>query len=118
VDDPETSTHKIAYGFGAMIWKRTLEKAFHPNAAQDVLNLSDTVFAVLRTSVDQSERILCITNITSREQHITVDLSPLKLYSESLFDVLSEQTISTEGNTLSLRLPPYEVVWRDNRLRS
>ncbi len=111
VDDPETSTHKIAYGFGTMIWKRTLEKAFHPNAAQDVLNLSDTVFAVLRTSVDQSERILCITNVTSREQHITVDLSPLKLHSESLFDVLSEQALHPDGNTLNLKLAPYEVVW-------
>ena len=111
LDDPGTSTHKIAYGFGSMVLKRTREKAFHPNAPQHILNISDTVFAVLRTSVDQSERILCIINITSREQRITIDLSQLESNFESLFDVLSEQTLPMDGTILELKLPPYEVVW-------
>ncbi|EFK06276.1 alpha amylase, catalytic domain protein [delta proteobacterium NaphS2] len=111
LDDPDTSTHKIAYGFGTMVWRRTLEKAFHPNAAQHILNISDAVFAVLRTSVDQKERILCVINITSREQHITVDLSQLELHSKSWLDILSEQSFAAQGNTLTLKLSPYDVVW-------
>ena len=37
LDDPDTSTHKIAFGFGDMVARRTREKAFHPNAAQRIL---------------------------------------------------------------------------------
>ncbi|HKI48251.1 MAG TPA: alpha-glucosidase C-terminal domain-containing protein, partial [Desulfobacteria bacterium] len=110
LDDPDTATHKIAYGFGDMILKRTREKAFHPNAAQLILSISDAVFALLRTSVDQRERILCITNITSQEQRATVDLSTLELNSKSWLDVLSEQSVA-QGNVLALKLSPYEVVW-------
>ena len=111
LDDPDTSTHKIAYGFGDMILKRTREKAFHPNAAQLILNISDAVFAVLRTSLDEGERILCITNITAREQQVTVDLSQPGLQCKSWLDILTEKPFRTEGNALTLKLPPYEVVW-------
>ncbi|MCF8130095.1 MAG: sugar phosphorylase [Deltaproteobacteria bacterium] len=111
LDDPDTATHKIAYGFGDMILKRTREKAFHPNAAQLILSISDAVFALLRTSVGQTEQILCITNITSREQRATVDLSETGLHSETWLDVLSEKSFGSQGNTLALKLSPYEVVW-------
>ncbi len=111
VDDPSTAAHKIAYGFGAMIWKRTREKAFHPNGPQRILNISDAVFALLRTSVDQTEKILCITNITSREQQITVNLSELGLNPQSLLDILSEKSLAADGETLTLHLSPYQVVW-------
>ncbi len=111
LDDPNTATHKIAYGFGDMILKRTREKAFHPNAAQLILSISDAVFAVLRTSVDQTERILCITNVTSQEQRATVDLSTLELNSKSWLDFLSGQSFGAQGNVLTLKLSAYEVVW-------
>ena len=111
LDDPNTATHKIAYGFGDMILKRTREKAFHPNAPQRILNISDAVFTVLRTSVDQSERILCITNITPLEQRFTVDLSQLELNVESWVDILSGKSFRARGSAPTLTLSPYEVVW-------
>jgi len=38
---------------GKIIRARIREKAFHPNAAQQVLDISDKVFALVRTSVDK-----------------------------------------------------------------
>ena len=115
LDDPETSTHKIAYGFGDMILKRTHEKAFHPNAAQRVLQISDAVFALVRTSIDEKEEILCITNITAHDQRITVDLSAQGLNSKSWLDILSDRSFLAHQGTLSLNLSSYQAVWVKNR---
>ena len=115
LDDPDTSTHKIAFRFGDMVARRTREKAFHPNAAQRILQLSDNVFALVRTSIDEKEQILCITNITPREQHITVDMSTQGLTAVSWQDILSKQSLSANHGILSLKLSPYQVVWIKNR---
>jgi len=111
LDDPDTSTHKIAYGFGDMIAKRTREKAFHPNADQRILNLSDALFALVRTSIDEKEQILCITNITPRDQQVTMDLSSLELFSKSWLNILSDKPLSIGGSMMTLNLSPYQVVW-------
>ena len=111
LDDPDTSTHKIAYGFGDMTALRAREKAFHPNAEQRVLKVSDALFALVRTSIDEKEQIICVTNITSRDQQITIDLSEQGLNTRSWLDILSEHLFMADGNVLDLDLPPYQVLW-------
>jgi len=114
LDDPDTSTHKIAYGFGDMTALRAREKAFHPNAEQRVLKVSDALFALVRTSIDEKEQIICVTNITSRDQQITIDLSEQGLNTRSWLDILSEHLFMADGNVLDLDLPPYQVLWLKN----
>ena len=111
LDDPDTSTHKIAYGFGDMTALRAREKAFHPNAEQRVLKVSDALFALVRTSIDEKEQIICVTNITSRDQQITIDLSEQGLNTRSWLDILSEHLFMADGDVLDLDLPPYQVLW-------
>jgi len=111
LDDPDTSTHKIAYGFGEMTALRAREKAFHPNAEQRVLKVSDALFALVRTSIDEKEQILCVTNITSRDQQITIDLPEQGLNTRSWLDILSEHLFMADGDVLDLDLPPYQVLW-------
>ena len=115
LDDPDTSTHKIAYGFGDMTALRAREKAFHPNAEQRVLKVSDALFALVRTSIDEKEQIICVTNITSRDQQITIDLSEQGLNTRSWLDILSEHLFMADGDVLDLDLPPYQVLWLKNK---
>jgi len=115
LDDPDTSTHKIAYGFGDMIALRAREKAFNPNADQRILQISDALFALVRTSIDEKEQILCITNISSRDQQITIDLPEQGLIARSWLDILSERYFTAGGDTLILDLLPYQVVWAKNK---
>ena len=115
LDDPDTSTHKIAYGFGDMTALRAREKAFHPNAEQRVLKVSDALFALVRTSIDEKEQIICVTNITSRDQQITIDLPEQGLNTRSWLDILSEHLFMADGDVLDLDLPPYQVLWLKNK---
>ena len=111
LEDTTTPTHKIAYGFGIMVAKRTRERAFHPNALQRVMNISNAIFALVRTTVDEKEQILCITNITAKEQQIDLDLQKNQLPAGTWKDILSKAEIHSAGSILSLNLSPYQVIW-------
>ncbi|MFQ5787823.1 MAG: sugar phosphorylase, partial [Thermodesulfobacteriota bacterium] len=97
--------------YGSMIRKRINEKAFHPNAAQKILKISDSLFSLIRTSVDEKEIILAITNITDKKQHLEFDTSSVGLHVRSWRDVLSEKSFSSHKGRLSFDMRPYEVLW-------
>ena len=109
--DRGTSTLKIVSRFSDMLRKRSSEKAFHPNGPQRVLRLSDTLFSVLRTSVEGCEHILAITNITGHIQNATIDLGELDLGFHSWRDILAGKCINSHRNRLTLVLEPYEILW-------
>jgi len=118
LNDPETSTYKIAYGLGEMIEKRTREKCFHPSAPQEVLDISDSVFSVLRTSVDGREKIFCVTNVTSNTQSLKVDANRLHVEKGMQWkDVLTEKLYEDRDGFLAVDLEPYEVLWLKGTVR-
>ena len=53
-------------------------KAFHPNAAQQVLHISEEVFALVMTSVDNKERILAIANIVDKVQDLRIEAKQIR----------------------------------------
>ena len=112
LDDTDGSAYKVSRGMGKIIRARIREKAFHPNAAQQVLHISEEVFAIVRTSVDKKERILAITNIVDKVQEFRIEAKEIGGQKEiTCRDILSgKDFISSEGR-LSLSLEPYEVLW-------
>ncbi len=57
-----------------MIRTRVRQPAFHPDAAQRVIDLNNPAFiAFLRTSLDDAQNILTITNVSG--EPVSVDLS-------------------------------------------
>lgn len=109
--DDTSSMYKIAFNMGEMIEKRIGEKAFHPNAPQRILPVSDAVFALVRTSVNGEETILCMTNITSQPQKLKIDSSNVGLTGNLWNDVLSGDSFSSENGVLFLDLKPYHILW-------
>lgn len=109
--DKETTTYKINRYYGTMIQKRIKEKAFHPNALQDVLNVSTSLFTVLRTSIDGKEKILAIINITDKKQHFELNTTNANLNSKHWKDILSEKSFTSEYGKISIDTQPYEVLW-------
>ena len=112
LDDADGSAYKVSRGMGKIIRARIREKAFHPNAAQRVLHISDEVFALVRSSVDKEEHILALTNIVDKVQEFSIEAKEIGSQKEiTCRDILSgKDFVSTEG-MLSLRLEPYGVLW-------
>jgi sucrose phosphorylase len=112
LNDREKSAHEVARGMRNLIHARIREKAFHPNADQRVLDVSDAIFALIRISVDRKERILALTNISNAPQALNVNTEVIGQEGEiSLKDILSERTFASTGGALSLTLAPYDVLW-------
>ena len=62
--------------------------AFHPNATQSTLYLESCFFGIWRQSIDRSQSIFAITNVTHLEQ--SLNLSHLNLvFSDIWFDLIS-----------------------------
>jgi sucrose phosphorylase len=101
LNNPSSFRAKILNGYIALLAKRVQQRASHPNSAQQALDLhNDHAFALLRTAVDDSERILALFNICNQEQ--PVDLS--EWLQTPSHDLLSGQTV--DAQTV---LPPYAV---------
>ncbi len=90
---------------------RKCQPAFHPNATQFTLQLDSCFFGIWRQSIDLSQNIYAITNVTHLEQSLR--LSNLNLaFSDRWFDLISGDEISNSANVLSFNR--YQTYWISN----
>jgi glycosidase len=70
LDDPSSLRARVFSEYARLLAVRRREKAFHPNAGQEVLELARSVFAVKRTWAQSGEAIIALHNLSDR--HVTV----------------------------------------------
>jgi len=109
--DPDTTTYKVSYQLATLIVKRTHQEAFSPNAAQKVIKVSEKFFTVLRTPNERNKSILCIINVSPKEQLFSLDLQQFALPYKKWEDIISGKKISTVENGLQLKVEPYGIYW-------
>lgn len=64
-----TSLRALVFtGFQRLLKQRSNSPAFHPQGAQEILPFGEGIFAVLRKSMDGSDRMLCLHNVTNETQ--------------------------------------------------
>jgi sucrose phosphorylase len=86
---------------------RRQQPAFHPDAAQHILNLEEGAFALLRTSLDQRQQLLAIYNFT--DQDIEVPLSELPQNLSQWKELICATNMHFTDDHLAL--PPYAACW-------
>ena len=112
LQDKTSLRSRVFQSYCQLIRLRRRQKAFHPNAAQKILNLGDVFFAVLRTSTDGQQAVLAIHNVTERKQTVRIDISLLpKTPSNDWLDLISDKPHSISENKLILNLQPYQFTW-------
>jgi len=74
--------------------------------------LHPALFGLIRTSLDGSEDLICLHNISDEEIRITLDfdLSPFRK-NDSIFDIISNTLIPNMDEKLKLTLSPYQTLW-------
>lgn len=112
LNDRESSLSKVFYLFKDLIKKRIKEKAFHPNAPQKALYFNESVFALLRTSIDDMEKILVLNNVSGKKQELSIDLKELNIpMGKELIDIISGKRFVADKAKMGLSLDPYQVLW-------
>ncbi|MFK7911922.1 MAG: alpha-glucosidase C-terminal domain-containing protein, partial [Akkermansiaceae bacterium] len=90
---------------------RKKQAAFHPNATQYTLHFGNQIFAFWRESLDRSQSVFAIHNISDQPQQIPlVELNLIT--TERWTDLLSGKSYSSQDT--HLELPPYGCVWISN----
>ncbi len=113
--DPSRASGRIFHAFREMLNKRRQEKAFHPNAAQTVLQTDERVFALFRKPTAAADALLCLTNVSAGTVPLQVDLNEAVFgdlpFGVRFRDILSGRRYDAENRRLDLLLPPYAVWW-------
>ena len=86
---------------------RRKQKAFHPNGKRHNINLGSKLFSFKRVSVDKKQSIICITNLSSKNQ-----TAKLKKELLNYRDLLNLKTKFNDKNLLTLK--PFQTVWLSN----
>ena len=100
--DPASFRSRVFYPYLNMIKIRRGQKAFHPNAPFEILELDARIFAIKREADDQT--VYALTNISAAE--ISLSLSE-KVISGRMTDLITGETVNTD----SLTLKPYQYAW-------
>lgn len=111
LDDEHSHHQQIFSRLGELISIRREQPAFHPNATQFTLQLSEQLFGFWRQSPDRRQNIFCVFNISSTPQ--SLNLSDLNLIvTDNWQDLVTGNIIS--DNDTSLTLEPYRFIWLSN----
>jgi sucrose phosphorylase len=113
--DHGSRTYRISRGISDLLKLRTQQKAFHPNSGQRILDLGSAVFGVVREPA-RGDAMLCLTNVSALPVEIKIDCHQSALAPDG-FDLIGEQNRLAENDILSIRLEPYQVIWRQSRPR-
>ncbi|SIO06138.1 sugar phosphorylase [Vannielia litorea] len=112
LDDPATPQAEVLARMKRRISIRTRQPAFHPNATQFTLQLGEGIFGVWRQSLDRSQSIFALHNLTG--ELITLPVMSINLIGgEDWVDLLSDEPVDAARGEIALA--PYQCRWISNR---
>lgn len=111
IADSDT-THSLVYrGVMELLKIRRSQSAFHPNATQFTLHLGDKIFGFWRQSMNRTQNIFCIFNVSDQEQELHLSELNLSDFME-WSDLISGVKIGDLSESLLLK--PYQTLWISN----
>ena len=111
-ESTNTKESKIYNKLKELLLIRRNQPAFHPNALQFTLHLGNELYGIWRQSIDKTQSIFCITNIT--EQIVTLSLLDINLDdADKWHDLITQKAV--EDNISNIMLKPYQTVWLSNK---
>ena len=102
LNDPDSFRAKVFFPYIKLIKTRKEEEAFHPNASFEILGVDPRLFAIKRSSQNQS--IYALTNVSSTS--VPLSLSGYDV-PEKMLDLITGGKINTDSHTLR----PYQYLW-------
>lgn len=109
--DPDSGRGRVFRELTTLMALRRQQPAFHPNATQFTLSLGPSLFGFWRQSLDRTQSIFAIHNVTS--ETVDLPLAELNLIAtDSWYELISGEVVVDLAGTL--RLPPYACAWLSN----
>ena len=103
LSDSSSRRSKVFTAYQEMLNIRKTEASFHPQGLYEFLDLNDGLFSIQRWSLDKSEKILCLFNLSSS----TIEITLTELPFIPNRDLLNEVVIGRDKVILS----PFSRSW-------
>ena len=105
-----TTGSKVFDWYVTTLRKRGAAPAFHPDASQEIIDFGDSVFGLVRSSVDGNQSIVCLYNFLPK----TCPVKPMNILkkwfpSGGAKDLISGGELLWGSKALELR--PYQALW-------
>ncbi len=116
LNDPASHQSQIFCAYRRLLEARRKHPAFHPFGGQRVLRVDRRVLAVLRTSPDGLESVLCLVNVSDRDLPLEVYLPTGEVpTSGEWHDLLGGGTYIAVRGVLDIDMKPYQSMWLQAR---
>ena len=109
LDDPDTEGSKVFRELMRLLGLRNDHRAFHPDAPQEILNVSKGVFAFVRKSLDGSEVITCLYNFQASVDELRA--GRVNLVAGVTYHELIGGSKLSVGVADPIQLSPYQALW-------
>ena len=110
--DPDSMQARVMEAFHTRLKLRKAQAAFHPNATQFTLNSGDDrVFAIWRQSLDRSQSIFALHNVSKHSIELPSHRLNL-IEDETWLDLLSGERVAMVDGVI--KLAPYQCRWITN----
>ncbi len=70
--DPASLQSQVFRRYRSLLAMRSASAAFQPNGGEEILDAGSGMFAVLRTSPDGLQRLVCLQNVTAQMQFVAI----------------------------------------------
>jgi len=109
LESHNTPNHEVFHGLKEIIAIRSVEPCFHPENAQEIIQVSPGIFAVLREDRKTGRRLLALFNVTTAPQLVTIKDRPELSDQTRWHDLITDTTLDNILPAISL--PPYAFMW-------
>ncbi len=109
--DPGSDQSRVLSEMSRRLRIRAQQSAFHPNATQFTLRLDERVFGIWRQSLDRSQSIFALHNVSA--DHVQINPTEVNLIAEETWmDALTGEVFG--ANMSEFSLAPYQCRWITN----
>jgi sucrose phosphorylase len=104
--DQNSLRYQVFARYRQLLSARSSSSAFHPHGTQEILEIDKRIFAILRTSPNETEQVLCLQNVSTQEVQMQIPNQ------KAARDLLTNRSVD-----LNLTLLPYQTLWLEIHLR-
>ncbi|WP_323767456.1 sugar phosphorylase [Marinovum sp.] len=112
LEDPESTQSEVLRRMSERLKLRARQPAFHPNGTQFTLTLDERIFGLWRQSLDRSQSIFALHNVSDADLRIAPSSVNL-IEGETWLDLLAGEEIDATGEEIVFA--PYQCRWITNR---
>jgi glycosidase len=109
--DPDSRRSTVYRSLMHLLGVRAAQRCFHPQAEQRILRLDESIFALLRTAPGNTERVLCVHNVSGEPRMVRWNAQ--ELFPRNTFEMvdLLAPHLTTAPAGKPLRVEPYQSLW-------